>query len=110
MGAGSSYGIIVSLEIKARKLYPNPVFYLYQFNRPTLDEAVASFSAFQAYGVKQAPPELSIRIRMGLPSNLVLQGPWSMIFMLHSFASPIQCVCLGIDKKIDMMQAFTMDP
>ncbi|EGG13133.1 uncharacterized protein MELLADRAFT_58493 [Melampsora larici-populina 98AG31] len=78
LGAGSSYGIIVSIDIKAHKPYSSPVLYTYQWNKPTLEKAVATFNAFQNYGIDQAPPELSLRLNLGFPTgfpdHIIFQG------------------------------------
>lgn len=74
LGAGSSFGIIVSLDIKVFKPYPNPVTYKYEWDNPTLEQAVKTFNAFQDYGINQAPPELYIRLLTALPKNVRYEG------------------------------------
>ncbi|EGF97800.1 uncharacterized protein MELLADRAFT_84225 [Melampsora larici-populina 98AG31] len=74
LGAGSSFGIIVSIELRVHKPYANPVTYIYQWQNPTLEEATTAFTTFQDFGINSAPPELGIRIRLGLPSNMFIQG------------------------------------
>lgn len=74
LGAGSSFGTIISLDLKVYKPYPNPVIYLYKWNKPTLEQAVRTFNVFQDYGLNTATPELSIRLGLGLPSNVTLEG------------------------------------
>ncbi|KAH9817336.1 hypothetical protein DFH28DRAFT_963928 [Melampsora americana] len=53
----------------SHKPYLNPVIYTYQWNKPTLAKAVATFTAFQNYGLNQAPPELSLRLNLGFPTG-----------------------------------------
>ncbi|KAH9817335.1 hypothetical protein DFH28DRAFT_1124736 [Melampsora americana] len=74
LGAGSSFGIIVSLDIKVFKGYSNPVKYKIEWDKPTLDQAVMTFKAFQDYGINQAPPELYIRLLTSLPNNVRYEG------------------------------------
>lgn len=75
LGAGSSFGIIVSIELSVHKApYSNPVQYMYTWGQPTLENAITAFTNFQDFGIKQAPPELSIRLSFGLPSNMNLYG------------------------------------
>ncbi|EGG07090.1 uncharacterized protein MELLADRAFT_77672 [Melampsora larici-populina 98AG31] len=74
LGAGSSFGIITSLDIKVFEAYPNPVTYKYQWDKPTLNQSVMTFKAFQDYGINQAPPELYIRLGTALPSNVRYEG------------------------------------
>ncbi|KAH9817235.1 hypothetical protein DFH28DRAFT_1124636 [Melampsora americana] len=74
LGAGSSFGIIVSIESSVHKPYANPVTYIYEWQNPTLEEAKTAFTSFQDFGINSAPPELSIRNRLGLPSDMFIQG------------------------------------
>lgn len=113
LGAASSFGIIVSLELKAFKIYNNPVGFEYTFKLPTLAQAVQIFDAFQTYGMKSAPAKLSLRIRMSLPGNMVLQGLYCSIFsgLWHA----INCwydfaLILKLDDLSVMMQVFILGP
>lgn len=81
MGAGSSFGIITSIELKTQKLYSNPVTYTYQWNQPDLQHSIQAFENFQSFGLHSAPPELSVRFRMGLPNSMFFQGKFVFLFL-----------------------------